>query len=752
MPSLAPLPKFRFFTSGGTGTPVRPLVGGKVYFYAAGTTTPKDTYTSSTGLVANTNPVILNSRGEADIWLGDGAYKMVVTDAAGVQQGGTVDNIQGMDALRALVTALSADLASTSDAAKGDALIGVKQPDANTVARTQHDKNAEQAWSFEDFGAKGDGSDDADAIQKALDWARQSGRDVEGNGHYTVGSTLLIEQYRTTPPSGSTDFTSYKARINQLTFTGTGPCIAANSTEASVEIKKLIGPGYGSGADGLQISGQGDGARHRVDWATGFQRGVHFGQAYSHTIDVGYVDNCNVGVLLENSNAVRIFGGRIGGQFSGGSTVTDVTTCDVGVDIAGGAANEIYATIEYCRHTSGSIGLRDNGVGNYFRGYIEGNNALNLQATGNGGRYDVLNGGNNNDSAAGYQVSGQDNRVRFLNQDGAIEETPSGGNSTMTFFRPTALMVEGVSHLESNDGIRTALQGAGTYRNELAATSDLTSGSWSQSALGAALWADVSSSTGSNGYAWGGLRLSTRFVFPARAAEGDIWRLAQTNRVTTAGAVCYGVFARVISGDVELMIRIIELANNKQIRTVSRIRPSAGYIRIGREYQKSTANASDVQFEISFRSRGGGTIDLMGAYLINQPGVHIPPTNRAAALRAIVAGKQIDGNMFPAGVIVNGPFQLQFSPLINGATAINEIEYPVYLITGGWTGNITLNVPAEDGARVVFKRDGVAAAGALNILGGAAIDGSVGATINMQAAWAKTELVWSAGLGSWLTV
>lgn len=121
MPSLAPLPKFRFFTAGGAGTPVRPLVGGKVYFYEAGTTTPKDTYTDASGLVTNANPVVLNARGEADIWLGLGAYKMVVTDADGAQQGGAVDNIEGADSV---LSALRSDLANTSGATKGPAMVG----------------------------------------------------------------------------------------------------------------------------------------------------------------------------------------------------------------------------------------------------------------------------------------------------------------------------------------------------------------------------------------------------------------------------------------------------------------------------------------------------------------------------------------------------------------------------------------------------------------------------------------------------
>jgi hypothetical protein len=39
------------------------LSGGLLYTYAAGTTTPQATYTSISGDVANTNPIVLNSSG-----------------------------------------------------------------------------------------------------------------------------------------------------------------------------------------------------------------------------------------------------------------------------------------------------------------------------------------------------------------------------------------------------------------------------------------------------------------------------------------------------------------------------------------------------------------------------------------------------------------------------------------------------------------------------------------------------------------
>ena len=59
----------------------KPLAGGKVYTYDAGTTTPKSTYTTMAGDVPNLNPVILDQNGKAKIFLGDGAYRMRILDS-----------------------------------------------------------------------------------------------------------------------------------------------------------------------------------------------------------------------------------------------------------------------------------------------------------------------------------------------------------------------------------------------------------------------------------------------------------------------------------------------------------------------------------------------------------------------------------------------------------------------------------------------------------------------------------------------
>lgn len=88
MALLSPNPKQQFFGANG-----QPLVGGKIYTYEAGTTTPVATYVDAAGVTQNTNPIILDSRGMCSIWLlSTVSYKYVVTDANDVTQF-TTDNI-----------------------------------------------------------------------------------------------------------------------------------------------------------------------------------------------------------------------------------------------------------------------------------------------------------------------------------------------------------------------------------------------------------------------------------------------------------------------------------------------------------------------------------------------------------------------------------------------------------------------------------------------------------------------------------
>lgn len=75
---ILPNAKSQFIDANGL-----PLASGTVGFYSPGTLNPKPTYQDAAGTIANTNPVQLDSRGQALIW-GSGVYRQIVQDASGV--------------------------------------------------------------------------------------------------------------------------------------------------------------------------------------------------------------------------------------------------------------------------------------------------------------------------------------------------------------------------------------------------------------------------------------------------------------------------------------------------------------------------------------------------------------------------------------------------------------------------------------------------------------------------------------------
>jgi hypothetical protein len=86
----------QFFDNNGN-----PLSGGKLFTYAAGTTTNQATYTSSSGNTAHTNPIVLDSAGRvsgsSEVWLADGQrYKFLLKTSADVQLW-SADNVSGIN-------------------------------------------------------------------------------------------------------------------------------------------------------------------------------------------------------------------------------------------------------------------------------------------------------------------------------------------------------------------------------------------------------------------------------------------------------------------------------------------------------------------------------------------------------------------------------------------------------------------------------------------------------------------------------
>jgi len=219
----------QYYTDSATGLP---LVGGKVYTYAAGTSTPKDTYTTAAAVTPNANPVILDARGEATIFW-HGAYKIVAKDALD-NLIWTVDNIDTTIDIAdityngvALSTILSSSLTTVVDSitalkavlktaytsayvtgyyAAGDGGGGHYYYDstdttssdnggtiivANDSARWKLLTNG-QAVSVLQFGAKPDYTTDATtAIQAAINWLGAAGGVISLDGSFLIGNLTI---------------------------------------------------------------------------------------------------------------------------------------------------------------------------------------------------------------------------------------------------------------------------------------------------------------------------------------------------------------------------------------------------------------------------------------------------------------------------------------------------------------------------------------------------------------------------------
>ena len=127
MAVVTPTAKAQFIDAAGI-----PLAGGLLYTYAAGSTTPQATYTDSTSSTANSNPIVLDSRGEANIWLSGSTYKFTLCDANNTEIW-TVDNIAAPST--ALSPVFTSNVTISTDSA-GPALL-ITQTGAGAAIRVQ---------------------------------------------------------------------------------------------------------------------------------------------------------------------------------------------------------------------------------------------------------------------------------------------------------------------------------------------------------------------------------------------------------------------------------------------------------------------------------------------------------------------------------------------------------------------------------------------------------------------------------------
>lgn len=206
---------WQFFDNNGD-----PLTGGKLYVYAAGTTTPATTYADNLGVTFNPNPIILDAAGRTpdEIWLDSLlSYKFVLKTSTDVLLG-TYDNLYGM-ASGAEINALKTALSSSSGASQ----VGFLQAGTGAVATTVQTKLREQV-SVKDYGATGDGvTDDTAFIQNAIN--ANPGRTIFfPSGTYKITAITVSSRSTTLLGEGhyldGTVIVSTETTTNAVTFSG----------------------------------------------------------------------------------------------------------------------------------------------------------------------------------------------------------------------------------------------------------------------------------------------------------------------------------------------------------------------------------------------------------------------------------------------------------------------------------------------------------------------------------------------------
>jgi hypothetical protein len=222
----------QFFDNDG----VSPLSGGRLYTYAAGTTTPKATYTTAAGSIEHPNPIILNSVGIPEtgpIFL-TGSYKFVLHDADDAPLAGrTTDNVTSFtatgEASDAFFQTWSGD-GSTTTFTLSENLGSDEKVVMLFIDNSNRDYVTNGAFATDTGWTKGSGwtigsgvATATGAISTAIE--QTAGFTLEQGVEYVVTMTITRSAGSLTPAVGGTSGT---ARSASGTFTET---IIAGSTQ-----------------------------------------------------------------------------------------------------------------------------------------------------------------------------------------------------------------------------------------------------------------------------------------------------------------------------------------------------------------------------------------------------------------------------------------------------------------------------------------------------------------------------------------
>jgi hypothetical protein len=346
------LPNGRNYFATSTGVPA---VGYKVYAFVAGTSTPKDTYTDYTGGTPNAHPIILDARGEAAIYW-NGTYDVVLKDAAG-------SVIWGPERVQSIDSTLRDDLADSSSAGLGDALVATKRVATGAIATTTHAWiESTQSLNANDFtSVDPTGVSDSHAGLVAAIAATPEGGTLCLNGVYRCSAALSITKTMTIRGVDNRTGNAPDGNLSKSFIYFYNDTNGFNVTSVVVTFKSLIISGLSTGSSNYAIYATGVNNSLVVEncviqsFLVGIQAVSGYYNKFTNSTIVNcllcmFFDNCynvycsgitlNANISTANRQCIELFNGS-SMSFHGGS----IENFDLfGVSLYGGSSISLFGT------------------------------------------------------------------------------------------------------------------------------------------------------------------------------------------------------------------------------------------------------------------------------------------------------------------------------------------------------------------------------------------------------------------------
>lgn len=297
-----------------------PVSGGKLFCYAAGTSTKQDTFSNSAMTVANANPVVMNSSGRAVVFLSPTSYKFVFAPSTDTDPPAnpywTVDNVSSVPTTN---ENLDIEGIAGENLTAGDCVYLSDGSGGGTTAGKWYKADASNDYSSAGVGL---GFAITDISVGATGAIRQAGR-ITGLSGLTAGAVYYVSEtageITSTPPAianyvGAADSTtslvvSFWPVSLAVTIGDISTMIAgAEGSEATIAARlanTLASDGYIKDPYGKQIVQTAGTGSHTGRIATFFDSAVNVPNSGSGET-TAWTKSLPANTLAENGQTVRV--------------------------------------------------------------------------------------------------------------------------------------------------------------------------------------------------------------------------------------------------------------------------------------------------------------------------------------------------------------------------------------------------------------------------------------------------------------